>query len=189
MALLGWITIPNKQMSNLDLLACTGMASVKRIHATSKIQDGSRRGLLLSFTVSLRIFFLTYPQRLQALLFVPWSLYRSCQGHHELYLSPAVFMKDQLLLRASNTCYSASMTPEPRLHSVTLTCSLCNNTTVKLYNKQIYVNKHIPCLCSDLPSSGLVFQGIIHCPWHQYSKVKIDRQIDRYSVYFTHLQQ
>ena len=50
-------------------------------------------------------------------LFVPWSLYRSCQGHHELYLSP-VFMKDQLLLRASNTCYSASMTPEPRLHKI-----------------------------------------------------------------------
>ena len=35
------------------------------------------------------------------------------------------------------------------------------------------MQKHIPCLCSDLPSSGSVFQGIVDCPWHHYSEVKM----------------
>ena len=35
-----WITVPNKRMSNLDSLICAGMASMKRLVALSKIQDG-----------------------------------------------------------------------------------------------------------------------------------------------------
>ena len=60
---LGWITVSNEGIGNLDSLFCAGMASVKGIQlmALSKIQDGSQRGLLFCSPCPFKFFVLEYP--------------------------------------------------------------------------------------------------------------------------------
>ena len=69
LSLLGWITVPNKRMSNLDSLICAGMASVKKNswHFPKSKMAAGVVYCRLSLTVSLRIFVLEYPRRLQTI--------------------------------------------------------------------------------------------------------------------------
>ena len=51
-------------------------------------------------------------------------------------------------------------------------CSWDGGICAFMVELQCSSNGYIPYLCNDLPNSGSVFPGIIHCPWHHYTIVK-----------------
>ena len=140
-ALLSWIDVINKWMSSLDSQTCVGMASVKKnLWHFPKSKMAAGVVYCYSSPCPFESFSWSILEGSKLFLRVPWSPYRSRRGHHEVYSSPVVHAKRTSYCEPlKHVLFRKRDMRSTLTQSVILKLNLCNKTTVKLNNKQIYV--------------------------------------------------